>query len=59
MLYVLLGISVAMSFFAGIEYVLLMDSKKKYRHMKEKYETLSREIKNRENRERIVKELSE
>lgn len=57
MLYVLLGISVAMSFFAGIEYVLLMDSKKKFRTMKEKYETLVRNNKSRENRERIVKEL--
>ena len=57
MLYVLLGISVAMSFFAGIEYVLLMDSKKKFRNMKEKYETLIRNTKSSENRERIVKEL--
>lgn len=57
MLYVLLGISVAMSFFAGIEYVLLMDSKKKFHTMKEKYETLVRNNKSRENRERIVKEL--
>ena len=57
MLYVLLGISVTMSFFAGVEYVLLAVNEKKLRHMKEKYETLSREIKNRENRERIVKEM--
>ena len=57
LVYVLLGISVAMSFVAGVECVLLVDRKKKYRRLKEKYTTLSREYEGRENRDSIVKEL--
>lgn len=57
LLYVLLGISVAMSFVAGVEFVLLADTKNKYRRLREKYMTVSREIECRENRNSIVKEL--
>lgn len=59
MLYVLLGVAVAMSFVAGVECVMLVDSKKKRRKMKEKNEALIREIRRQENFERIAKEAAE
>lgn len=58
MLYVFMGIAVAMSFMAGVEYVLLRECRKKLRYWKNKCESLNRDIHIRETRDKIVKEIA-
>lgn len=57
MMYVLVGIAVAMAFLAGVEYVLWATSKRECKRLRGKCESLAREIRRRENGEKIVKEI--
>lgn len=57
MLYVLVGIAVAMAFVAGVECVLLAAYKRECKRLHGKCEILTREIRRRENGEKIVKEI--
>ena len=66
MLYVLLGVAIAMSFVAGVECVALVICKKKNRKLKNRYDALVTEnhvikweLETQRNRENVIKEVAE
>lgn len=66
MLYVLLAVAVAMSFFAGLECVLLVEGKKKIRHLNVKNNILANEnhvlkweLEREKNHKGVIEEVAE